>query len=187
MIDLLANLLHLANAAPPYGDWRREHFYAMKQRILERFGRRDGEDIQFITKPCWGDRRRGYRGVCTRDQECRCGGSGVYDFYWVRLERWRMGDHIFHRPVERLRSSPGKVTIEGIIRHQVPDRWQAHEAHLLLSLIFDRRLFVSMLDYICHDWPTTWDLPPLTLLNKLWIRHRFDRMVERLFPTELPS
>ena len=49
---MIGRLLHIANSYPEAVDKKR--FYAMKDRILRRYGRRDGFDIQHVAgKKCW--------------------------------------------------------------------------------------------------------------------------------------
>lgn len=109
----LAVVLRHANTAPPSGEIQRLAFYAMKQRICEQYGERDGDDFQHIKKDCWGYRNN----PC--DQHCdRCGGSGVYSEKFVVLSRWKIGGLIFHRPERTMAWPTCQPTIVGLIRHK---------------------------------------------------------------------
>lgn len=162
---ILARLLGLANAAPPYVF--RDEFYAMKSRILERWATPDGYDIQHIAYPCWTCNGRGeFRrsGAC-----CKCGGTGVHHEVWVCLKRWKLGGRVFHIPQERVTEPPSNpVTIEGHITHATPPGNRAFESTLWLALCFDRRLFLRMLIFrylsggAMVGWPI---LTPMALLH----------------------
>jgi hypothetical protein len=114
--------------------------YAIKERILRRHGSLVGEDIQHIKRECYGCRGSGYYYA---GEECyRCGGTGVYDEKWIRLERWELGGHIFHRPIGNMaRPMNGMVTVEGRIYHDDRNHAASSDALLWLALVFDRRFF----------------------------------------------
>ena len=117
----LGRLLHLANASPPF-EFRKE-FYALKEEILERYGTRDGHDVQHIPgKECYTCDGTGiferYNG--DTDYCYRCGGSGWYKSpVWVVLERFRLGRFSFHIPRKRSYTKPDPDTtrIHGYIKH----------------------------------------------------------------------
>lgn len=126
MIDAnrLSLVLKKANQGPPFGFDEREAFYKLKQAILEAYGTRDGEDVQRIIKKCWRCKEGIYvsRGYFYDDWDVgdgevcvKCNGSSIYDLSYIRLERWRLGKCVFHRPLQRSASPPGKVTIDGVI------------------------------------------------------------------------
>lgn len=175
---LLGFILHVANTSPPIG-LLKDRFYAMKQRILELFGTLDGHDIQYITKRCWGS--YGYAG-CQGEDCPKCGGSGIYNFFWVKLERWQLGSYTFHRPIDRRQSNPwGKVTIEGLIEHRRYSGWWANEAQLWLALFFDRSLFRDMFWYRLGR-PCAFWLPPLVFLSKLRYDWRHRKAAQKSIP-----
>ena len=129
--SVLAMLCHYANA-----DARGNHrFYDLKDRLLRQYAAFDGHDMQVITKECWGDKRDEY-GEWTRcGKSCRrCGGTGVWDQRWVRLQRWRWGKYTFHIPDGDTRIKPDSVQIVGRIEH--PDYGRAsREAELWLYAV----------------------------------------------------
>lgn len=168
---ILARLLNMANADPP---WDREHqdrFYRIKDRLLKRFGTVVGSDFQRIVKPCWecvdgeipGDRRF-YPGRCWK-----CHGTGVFDRFFVVLERWNFCGFTFHRPVERrrVRGPQEHVTIEGRIQHEARQPWNC-EAILWLSLLYDREMFWGLVSCASPRAGRT----PLVLFNRLVFRAR---------------
>lgn len=112
-VRLIARLLWLANCEPW---WAIKHrFYAMKQRIVERWGVRDGLDYQEIVKPCWSCEGTG--GLWEPGGCYKCQGDGIYARFWVALERWQLAGYVFHRPLGRVDRRPEHVEFHGYIRH----------------------------------------------------------------------
>lgn len=141
----VGTLLHWANTAPGCTH-DRDGFYRLKQAVCERFGRRDGEDIQQIKRDCWDCGGTG-RDWIEEDWCCRCGGDGVYEWVYVRLERWRVGRHVFHRPVGRVHNlaEQRQVTVHGLIKHR--DSPLAMVAAIALAKLFNRSLYWKWLRY----------------------------------------
>jgi hypothetical protein len=138
LLRFVAWLLHLANADPPIT--RRREFYALKQRLVERWGVRVGDDVQRYRRECYGYQFDGCEGKTCR----KCYGTGVFSESWVLLERWEFGGYVFHRPVGPTR--PRAVDyIDGRITHAGVSHRAANEAALWLALLFDRRLFCALL------------------------------------------
>lgn len=127
--SLLAVLCHYANADPSCS---RRHFYDLKDRLLRQFAEFRGHDIQEITKECWGGRRDHYGDWSGCGPTCRrCGGTGVFDRRWVRLQRWQWGNYTFHIPDGDTRIRPESVQIVGRIEHKNYGR-ASREAELWL-------------------------------------------------------
>lgn len=155
----LAYLLWLANSNPP--TCGRREFYAVKDRILRRWGRRDPErshDWQYLERECWtceGTGRYEDTGRMCR----KCGGTGVYEAVWVKLERWRLGRYSFHRPVDRRHSRPEEpcVILKGRIPHADTGLAGA-EAGLWLMLAFAPRQWWRQMLGSCHCYPKAWPL-----------------------------
>jgi len=118
--------------------------YAIKERILRRWGRLVGEDIQHIKRECYSCDGSGYYYA---GEDCwLCGGTGIYDEKWIRLERWEFGGHIFHRPIGNMwPPMNGMVTVEGRIYHTDRNDAASNDALLWLALLFDRRFFSQQL------------------------------------------
>lgn len=138
----LAWLLGLGNARARGSSLDRE-FYALKDRLLRKYGTRDGVDIQHIKRECWGYEEDG---KCLGKGCRRCGGSGVWDEKWIELERWAIGGRVFHRPSGFRYSAPSaddlfapRNVIEGLITHYDVSYRASSEARLWLFLLFDRR------------------------------------------------
>lgn len=156
---IVSTLLHYANASPPHN---RTEFYALKSRLVEEHGRFCGHDLQEIRKECWGPlvpfseggyegERRGCQG-----EKCRnCGGTGVFDIRWIRLQRWEWCGRVFHSPDGETRRPPdaGSVNIFGRIEHPKYGR-ASHEAVLWLYLLCGEwRLFwKAMRGSCCCGW-----------------------------------
>lgn len=86
--SILAWLCHYANADPSFSS---RYFYDLKDRLLRQFAEFRGHDIQEITKKCWGDKRDDYGDWHGCGPRCRrCGGTGVWDRRWVRLQKYAM-------------------------------------------------------------------------------------------------
>lgn len=172
--DMIGRLLYLANARPPRGKDHKQRFYAMKQRICQRFGSLDGFDVQhFVGKQCFGCDGSGvhYYWSGDRDYCWRCGGSGWFKRErWVVLARWRIGVRIFHQPSGVSYETPSlplrRTTIEGFIEHDYHGFWH-DEAAMWLALLFDWKLLGMLLaegTTYCK-WPR-W-LGPMVQLKQL--------------------
>jgi hypothetical protein len=135
----LAWLLALANAGAGGIMYRRD-FYALKDRLLRRYGRVVGEDVQRIVDECWGYDQEGCKGKGCR----RCRGTGIWRDRLILLERWELGDRVFHRPVREIYGAHC-ATIVGRITHRDVHARTSAEALLWLTLLFDRRLFWRVL------------------------------------------
>jgi hypothetical protein len=166
----LGLLLHLANAHPPSG--RRSEFYALKDRLLRRYGALIDYDVQHIVDKCWGDSDR----LGCEGKWCgRCGGTGIWRDRWIVLERWELGSWIFHRPTNLLRA-PNALprVIEGRIEHRDVHPRTAGEATLWLALLFDRPLFWRLLttSRFCG-----WQWRPMLALQSvtMQVTHKFRR------------
>lgn len=131
----LAKLLALANASRP--SVFREDFYALKERLLERYARPGEEQVQHIEKECWGS----YGDDYCRGEGCRsCGGTGIYSEFYVRLRLYEWHGHRFHIPGERsFGGTPPPdwppVAIEGYIDKSQANRFTSDEARLWLYLL----------------------------------------------------
>lgn len=154
----LALLLHYANARPPVIG--RESFYALKTELLNRYGVKDGVDIQYIEKPCFCYGKYGNR--CYK-----CGGSYVFERKWIRLQRWRFVDYSFHQPLETLYSPREalNVTIKGYIEHPSYGV-KSNECLLwLLVLCGEWRLLIRQFRSGCYVHPGWY---PLSTLQKIF-------------------
>lgn len=140
---ILVRLLHLANARPPFS---RAEFYALKEKLLSKYGRFAGHDLQIIEKQCYGDGWWKDEGGTPCGPTCtRCGGTGLYDVRWHRLERWEWLGYVFHRPVDSTSVRPSgnpASWIRGRIEHANHGR-KSDEACLWLYIL-------------CGEWNMLW-------------------------------
>ena len=145
MKRFIGRLLHYANTSPP----KRKRFYEMKERILRRYGDRDGFDVQhFDGKICL---RCGGTGLWTKYEACwKCGGSGLFKRErWVVLDRWKLGGFPFHTIGEVSWVAPDPpITnqIEGYIEHNFYSGFAPDEAAMWLGLFFDRSYLWALLN-----------------------------------------
>lgn len=142
----------------------RNEFYRLKERLLRKHGTLRGHDIQEITKECWGWRRWDYDAGEYEYLPCgpdcrRCGGTGIFDQRWVRLERWQWGKYVFHIPSGDTRIKPDSVQIRGRIEHPYRGRIHNEAALWLFLLCGEWALFWrAMCSWSCcgwYGWPLT--------------------------------
>lgn len=138
----LATLLHLANSQPPW-QFKRE-FYAIKERLLKRYGTPDDADVQHLPgKQCW---TCDGTGLYSKYSECRkCWGTGWYlSPVWVCLDRYRWGKYVFHMPgeVSYTKPEPDITRIFGYVEHRGYGK-RSDEAFAWLCLL-------------CGEWRLLW-------------------------------
>lgn len=191
---VLRFLLHRANTDPPIA--AREEFYRLKDLLLERYATRDGADVQEIVKECWG---YSYDYTCPGSSCTKCGGTGVFDRFYVLLHRYRWGRHVFHRPGQRSRFRGDlTITIRGRIRHARYGR-SASEARLwLYALTGEWKLLLRSLTNgaSCgwYLWPLlnvqrfgfTISMLPARYRNWRWQRYWNRERVRPIEDAELP-
>lgn len=179
---IIGELLELANR-----EFRSQEFYSLKDRILKACGRKVGYDTQHIVKTCRSCEGEGRmlktifhlgKPFIAKCETCwRCGGSGKYDEFWVRLDVYKLGARSFHLPVDRqyshdlfekilnaLNIVPGKH-FEGLIRHTPPSFHLGREAGWWLVLLFDRPSLHSY--YFGMNYQYGFIFTPLLLINNL--------------------
>jgi hypothetical protein len=156
-------LMRKANA----GDYPEKdlYFYPFKDRLLRQHGRTDGWDRQIITKIC---NRCGGKGYWTQCSICGYGGScdycwhvaprerrtcdrcedGIYSRRIYYLERFILGDTVFHIPARIPENDPPVPlfvsTIEGRIAHAHVDGREARFAAFRLFKIYDQQVLREM-------------------------------------------
>jgi hypothetical protein len=134
---LLGEMLHMANSYPP--TLFKHDFYRLKDNLLMRYGTTDGFDLQHIVKHCY--QCEGEAGLkCSR-----CGGTGIYNEFWVHLIRYDLGRRKFHLPAGRYYTDPKltlqRAMIDGYIEHKRYAGYLTAEAFFWLCLLFDLKLF----------------------------------------------
>lgn len=139
--EVIAKLLHIANSEPPGQKVWKDRFYGIKNRILHRWGKRDGIDLQaFDGKRCWSCEGTG--GLYEPCGCYKCDGTGWYRSpRIVQLNRWRLGRYVFHEPglvVWREAKKNDKIAFRGYIEHANYSHRSVMIARILLGLLFDR-------------------------------------------------
>lgn len=176
---MIAKILHVCNTAPDcFGS--KEDFYALKSRLLGRYGAPDGYDVQKISgKECWSCNGTGVftHMSGTRDTCFKCYGSGWHKHpVWVTLKRYRWGRYVFHTPEDRSykEPQPDVTNIHGYIRHPHYSWRKTRWAAIALALLCERKFFWPLfveemqrlwvvrvcrrrcIDCECHTWSTSW-------------------------------
>jgi len=188
-MNLIATLLHYANASPPMD---RREFYALKDRLLHNHARFTGHQIQEIRKECWGPYNRCEDGhVGCQGEHCpKCGGTGVYDLRWVRLERWEWSSYTFHIPSGDTRKIPSPYPPDGMIRGRIEHTnygRKSHEALLWLYLLCGewRLLWNEMQGSACcgrYWWPLL-NVQRVVMHLSMWLEWKRCWQCDRWFPT----
>ena len=171
-------LLHYANRDIPF--LARSQFYKLKTRLLLKYATKTGTDIQHIKKECY---HCGGTGTFKCDwklpEPCwRCMGSGVYDEFWSRLDKYNLGKWYFHNPVEimyvyePLFEGEALPMIEGYIHHKTPKYRLGKECALWLFLLFDRKSFRKELGRTGS--PTNKRTPLVIISNAIFVLRRFN-------------
>jgi hypothetical protein len=144
-MNITATLLHYANASPPHA---RRAFYAVKDRLLRKYARFTGHQIQEIRKECWGpwNRESDCRAGCLGEKCPHCRGTGVYDIRWVRLERWQWGKYVFHIPAGDTRTIPSPYPPDGMIRGRIEHANYGRKSHEALLWLY----------LLCGEWRLLW-------------------------------
>ena len=163
---VLSWLLHHANR-----EGRNEYLYKIKNRLLSKYGKFIGHDIQFIEgKKChscdgtgiyvhyhWHGSEREYEGCY------RCYNGWYKRPTWNVLQRIQFGNYVFHQPFERLYKKPEDVSlpiIEGYIEHNRSKHGKF--ALTILFLLYEKgylkRWYKSAgIGWKCYWWqPRNW-------------------------------
>lgn len=143
---ILGYILHLANRDIPF--LHKEKFYAIKTKLLKNHGTIICNEIQHIEKKCNTCDATGiYKCSYKLKETCWwCNGTGTYQEFWVRLEKYKLGNFYFHNPIQKsytILFEGVSKPIEGYIEHRAPKRRMGTEAALWLFLFFDFATFKS--------------------------------------------
>lgn len=181
--SVLAWLLHYANSDPSYP---KKTFYDLKDKLLRKYAEFRGHDIQVITKECYGKfDNMGDPLGCIGDGCRRCGGTGIYDRRWIRLQRWHWGKYVFHIPDGETRRMPDSVQIHGHVFHADYGK-ASREAELWLYIVtLQFKTWWKVASSGCYCSPGWW---PMCRLQKIamWARMKFSWQrcwCGKLFPT----
>jgi hypothetical protein len=144
---ILSDLLHHANR-----EYRSDEFYRVKDRILTKYGKVVGHDVQFIEgKKCNSCQGRGYHYKYGRNgkpydtADCNhCWGGWYKQPAWVLLQRIQFGKYIFHKPFEKKFGSKNPFIKECGVNKEIITGYIDHsrtkygkDARVILFLLYD--------------------------------------------------
>lgn len=166
---ILSWLLHHANR-----NTSSTHFYAIKQKLLAKYGHSAGYDVQFIQgKKCHTCNGTGvYTGYYFESgeqwEDCcnRCYGGWYKRPVWNILERVKFGDYIFHQPKERVYKQP-EISPQGLIQGYIskPPTKHGDMALTILFLLYDNGYLKRWYNEAGMGWRCAWWLPRNYLRN----------------------
>lgn len=142
---ILSTLLHYANRDIPY--LVKDHFYAIKKKILEKHGKLIDMEYQHIVKECYTCDGTGTFWPEYRPKEpcwkCR---KGIYEEFVSFLKLYEFGKYRFHIPFNRIYirkegDLPDVKFIEGYIRHKAPRYNIGLECALWLLMFYNFKVF----------------------------------------------
>lgn len=153
ILNLLGFVLHIANSDPPRLRQPRDDFFDLKDAILKRYGTLLTAEIQHIKKECWlcGGSGKFERWDGNFEPCRKCGGTGIFDEFWVILSKYRLGRHCFHMPVVKYHRrdldakgyrSPEGQMINGYVVHGHYRYHLSCECFYWLTLFFNPRFFL---------------------------------------------
>lgn len=129
--------------------YEKQSFYQLKSRLLRKYGKQDGYDLQIIDRHCYSCEGTGIymRYGHKTGRTCNsCGGSGIYMTKQIALRRFILNDQVFHEPAPEISTSDllFHSKIKGLIKHEKPD-YNATYAYAELLLIFEPDKFTIFL------------------------------------------
>lgn len=154
----------------------RDTFYPLKDKLLHRWGKRMGDDLQHLEGLRCNRCNNGRHWHWVYDMHAfgyepcwHCNGTGWFKpERWVLLNRYKLGTHEFHLPICELTALRGPMKpptrllnghiIEGYVRHDGVKFLLSQECSLWLYLVFDR----PNLKKIAHQGDGYLKCPPLT-------------------------
>ncbi len=177
---LIGYLMFLAN-----GEGLREQWYPLKQKLCDRYGVNNGYDIQYIEgKRCFSCEGTGvyakfthYTGI-KRELCYRCDNGWYKKPCYVLLERIKVGNYAFHKPIKSyssiknvvLMDIPLTVTINGYISHNKKKYgWLAFS---VLYILYDFKGYRKYVKTLGLGWKVSWWLPKNWLYNIMHIRNK---------------
>ncbi len=153
-------------------------FYPIKNRILEKYGRKTDTVVQFIEgKKCFNCRGTGnhtyydWNGFAYDHDFCwNCNGSG-----WYKRPRWnwldvvQFGKYSFHQPYATTYESPTENVhqFEGYVEHT--NTKYTEFALFLIFLIYERGFINRWWNNERHGWRSCWWLPRNWIKNTIHI------------------
>ena len=169
--SILAKILHIANTGPIV---EKDSFYNIKDRILFEHGRMYGFCVQKIEQKCWNCNGEGStktrEGIVTLCGSCLT--SGIYQTFWVLLQRWEVYGYRFLKPIYKTYFEKDKRIapylpdlIVGCVSHKKYPRYLSLECCLWLYLFYDCTMFHKTIKSL---WVPGWPVYPLSLIGKFF-------------------
>jgi ribosomal protein S17E len=154
MKNILGFILYLANTTSIFYS-KKENFYPVKKRLLERYGKHIAIDYQHIKEYCWTCNGTG---MVFENNICHhCYGTGIYKEFISILRVYKLGKYTFHVPIKMVRNYDPDFnqllknkTISGYITHDNRGKLIKREAALLLLLFCDLKRFKNEIGKIGH-------------------------------------
>ena len=142
------------NSAPKDWPYKQAFYKLVKEEILHEFGYMAGYDLQVIDHAC----RRCHNGITSRSRRCMdCDGQGIYSKSKFVLERWILGDLLFHKPINNAFIPEYGLfnnVIHGIINHKHDMQAPVNDLYELLMFIYHYKTIDECLEAIRNS-----DLP----------------------------
>lgn len=129
-IFILSRFLFHANRYYFGGVKDKSVFYSIKNELLERFGEKIGDDLQFIEgKECWSCEGTGmfkkHGWLTVWYEHCWKCTNGMYKrAFWSLLDVVKFGSFVFHRPVRRIYDPVELLPIQ-----HIPTRFHGYISH----------------------------------------------------------
>lgn len=175
LIHILSWLLHQANR-----ESSSKEFYAVKSRILKKYGWHIGYDVQFIKgkkcNSCGGSgvhAKYGYNGRIYDYADCYHCNCGWYKLpVWNILQRLKLGNYTFHQPWQRVNEKPATEfpIIEGFIEHEPAEHGEM--ALFILFLLYEKGYLKRWWKGAGHGWRSRWYLPASFIHNVIHLLKR---------------
>ncbi len=159
-IQILSWILHRANR-----EFCNEYFYKIKNKILIKYGKHLGYDVQFIEgKKCYscggtGIHHNYYHNEWQQDVCYHCFNGWYKDPVWNILSRVEFGKYIFHQPYQRAYKKPEISTniIDGYISH-TKIKYGA-TCQFVLFLLYEKGYLKRYYKETGIGWRTYWYYP----------------------------
>lgn len=178
MKNIIGYLMFLAN-----GEGIKSGWYPLKQKLCDRYGANDGYDIQYLEgKECYACNGTGvfikYAGFGSSYPEpCyKCYKGWYKQPAYVLLERIKVGNHVFHKPIQRVTNLktlleldvPKTITIDGYINHN--RRKYGWLAFTILNIIFNFKEYRKYIKNMGVGWAVYWWLPKNWINNYMHLK-----------------
>lgn len=156
---IIGYLTHLANKETKAASW-----YAIKNRIAEKYGEPVGYDVQFLDgKKCYSCNGTGiWRGYYGTDLCRNCWNGWYKSPVWVVLQRVKIGNYVFHQPLKRVYRPqeievPHTVVINGYIEHT--KHKYGWLGLFILFMIYDSKQYWKLDCSLGRGWRLYWYWP----------------------------